>query len=86
MITFKQLKGYASAYFWNILVSLDQFLNTLFFGHPDETLSSRWGKGAARRDCKFCTLMCKILNIFDKDHCARYIEEDETDDPYKGVR
>ena len=84
MITWKKVLGYTKVYIWNILIWLDQGLNTLTFGNPDETLSSRWGKGT-RRDCKFCTLMCKILDLFDKGHCERYIEEDETENLYKGV-
>ena len=31
-------------YFWNIFISIDQFINTLFGGDPDETISSRLGK------------------------------------------
>lgn len=70
-------------YFWNILIWLDQGLNTLAFGNPDETLSSRWGKGKRRGDCKFCDYMCKLLDIVDKGHCERYIEEDEDENIYK---
>ena len=74
---------YTKVYLWNILISLDQLVNTLTFGNPDETLSSRWGKGA-RRECKFCTLMCKILDPIDPKHCANSIEEDEDENLYKG--
>ncbi|KQL50880.1 hypothetical protein AN964_25050 [Heyndrickxia shackletonii] len=64
-------------YFWNILVSVDQFFNTVFGGDPDETISSRMGKHLAKHDCPFCNLMCKFLNLFDKDHCVKSIEKDE---------
>jgi hypothetical protein len=37
-------------YFWNILVSIDQFVNTLLGGNPDETVSSRMGKHLAKHD------------------------------------
>lgn len=61
-------------YFWFVLISLDQLLNVLFGGYPDETLSSRMGK---RPDCKVCRFMCKLLDLVDKDHCQKAIEYDE---------
>ncbi|PKR85252.1 hypothetical protein [Heyndrickxia camelliae] len=64
-------------YFWNILVSIDQFFNTVFGGDPDETISSRMGKHLAKHDCPFCNLVCKFLNLFQKDHCVKSIEKDE---------
>jgi hypothetical protein len=67
-------------YIWNILISLDQFLNTLAFGDPDETISSRLGKHLAKHDCPFCNFMCKLLNLFQKDHCVKSIEADEGKD------
>lgn len=63
-------------YFWNVLVSLDQLVNTILFGDPDETISSRLGK-RARRGEKFAVFICKILNFFDKCHCEKSIESDE---------
>lgn len=64
-------------YFWNILISIDQFFNTLFGGFPDETISSRMGKHLASRDCLFCNFMCGLLNLIDKNHCYKSIERDE---------
>jgi hypothetical protein len=73
-------------YFWNILVSIDQFFNTIFAGDPDETISSRVGKWA--RDGKHRKGWKKIVHdivhfvveIFEKDHLKKHIEEDEGDD------
>ena len=63
-------------YFWNILISIDQFFNTLFGGNPDETVSSRAGK--ARRNGKLWgKALCSILDKIDEDHCNKSIEEDE---------
>ena len=75
-------------YFWRVLVSIDQFFNVLLypllnlwlkpkipFGNPDETLSSVFGKNSA--ECKFCNFMCRVLNVFDPDHCNKSIEHDE---------
>jgi len=63
-------------YFWNLLVSLDQFVNTLFGGYPDETISSRAAK-AKRKKKKWGCILCKFLDIFDKNHCEKNIELDE---------
>jgi len=64
-------------YLFNILVSLDQLVNTILGGYPDETLSSRMGKYAIKgRGWVPCTI-CKLLNLFQKDHCIKTIETDE---------
>jgi len=71
-------------YLWNLLISLDQLVNTLFLGNPDETISSRCGKKIrkVRKDpsvtCYFCGYLCYLLNIIDTNHCKESIEEDET--------
>lgn len=62
--------------FRRILVALDQLLNTLFNGYPDETISSRAAK-AKKRGAAWGCILCKILDWFDKDHCEKYIEYDE---------
>ena len=61
-------------YFLNLLVSIDQLINTIFAGDPDETLSSRMGK---HPDCKPCRFVCWLLDFVDEDHCRRHIEHDE---------
>lgn len=62
-------------YFWRILVSLDQLLNTILGGFPDETISSRAGK--QRETSKLANGLCVILDKIDKNHCENNIEEDE---------
>lgn len=65
-------------YLWNILIWLDQGLNTLTGGDPDETVSSRVGKYIRDgRNCVLCKALCWFLNLIDKNHCAKNIEEDE---------
>ena len=77
-------------WFWNILISIDQFANVLFspvlnllpnlkakFGYPDETLSSVFGKN--REVCKSCYWICRALHLLDPKHCEKSIEEDEGD-------
>jgi hypothetical protein len=63
-------------YFWNILISLDQFANTVLAGSPDETISSRAGK-AMREGKVWGCLLCRFLSLFENDHCAKSIEVDE---------
>jgi hypothetical protein len=68
-------------YLWNVLISLDQFINTLFGGDPDETISSRMGKHLVKHDkCPVCNWLCALLNKIQKDHCIKSIETDEGKD------
>lgn len=62
-------------YFWNILVALDQLVNVLFGGDPDETISSRWGRAVARDRCVLCRFACWVLDRFDPGHCQKSIEK-----------
>ena len=77
-------------YLWNILVSLDQFVNVLLspllnaalnpvvkFGNPDETLSSVFGKNIEQGACRGCRIICKFLHGIDPNHCNKSIERDE---------
>lgn len=66
-------------YLLNLLISLDQLVNTLTGGDPDETISSRAGK-ATRRNSGPWRLLCRILHIFDPAHCEKSIEHDEGKD------
>jgi hypothetical protein len=62
-------------YIWNFLIAVDQLVNTITGGDPDETISSRAGK--RQNDCKFCFYLCRFLDLFQKDHCTKSIETDE---------
>ncbi len=77
-------------WFWNILISIDQFFNVLLspllnwwlkpkykFGYPDETLSSVFGKN--HKQCRACYWICRALHLIDKNHCKESIEHDEGD-------
>jgi hypothetical protein len=63
-------------YFWNLLIWIDQGVNTVTGGDPDETVSSRAGKYAARGRGWFPCQLCKVLNWIQKDHCKNSIEHD----------
>jgi len=76
-------KSKIKQYFWNILIGLDQWVNTWFGGDPDETISSRLGKWArdGRHDSGIRKPIWQVANwiveLFEKDHFAKSIEEDE---------
>jgi hypothetical protein len=59
-------------YLHNILISLDQLLNTLLFGSVDETISSRVGK-----NYKGSWAEKAIDFVFYRGHCQDSIEWDE---------
>jgi hypothetical protein len=70
-------------WFINILIAIDQLINAILRGDPDETLSSRGGKALVRiemgqgkpSDMKWYYL-CRLLHIFDEDHCMKVLERD----------
>lgn len=61
----------AQAFNW--LISLDQLGNTLAFGNPDETISSRAGRCARKGGNRPCYWLCRMLHCVDKNHCERNI-------------
>lgn len=63
-------------YLWNLLLALDQGINTLLGGDPDETISSRAGKAMLKGKRWGCVL-CRLLDALEKDHCINNIEPDE---------
>lgn len=70
-------------YIWNLLIAFDQGVNTVFGGDPDETISSRMGKWAknGENNSGWRKPLYKIANVivelFEKDHFKKAIEEDE---------
>lgn len=60
-------------------IAIDQLLNTLFCGFPDETISSRWGR--AKGIGKIAALGCKLLDHLEHDHCEIAIEFDKDGKP-----
>lgn len=63
-------------WFWNILVAIDQFANSILGGDPDETISSRVAK-RSREDCSVCYWLCRVLHWIDPNHCPDVLEADE---------
>ena len=65
------------AYFKNILIGVDQFLNTLFRGWPDETLSSRcwrWDRDGVRH---WPRRLVDALFFWEKEHCRESYESEQ---------
>lgn len=65
-------------YIKNILIALDQLLNTIFNGWPDETLSARAHRLEQERGRKWPRFLIDLILFFDKDHCYQsYLSEIE---------
>lgn len=64
-------------YFWNLLIALDQLLNAILLGDPDETISSR---AAKRADKSGWRELGHFLEWIDPGHLKRSLEPDEGDD------
>lgn len=57
----------------NVFVAGSRLLNSIFAGNPRQTLSGRCGG----TDCKPCRFLCRILDIFDTDHCKKWADNEE---------
>lgn len=63
-------------YLRNLIVGTNQLINAILGGDPDETVSSRLGKGE-RDGCRVCRFICVLIDLVTNDrHCERYIEND----------
>ena len=80
---FLELSG---RYVVNVLLSVDQLLNSLLLGDPDETVSSRIGRIKVKWGGKvplfrpFTRITDRILEKLDPGHSIDAIEEDEGSD------
>lgn len=72
-----------AAWVLNVLTSIDQLVNTIFGGDPDETISSRLGKLEIKYGGKIpwkrplSAFLAWGLDKLDSDHCQTAIEDDE---------
>lgn len=62
-------------YFQRILVGADVEANIITGGHPDETISSRAARDAAKGHL-FGKLLSKVLDIFQRNHGAKAVAGD----------
>ena len=68
-------------YFNNILITLSQLINSVFGGHPDETIAARCHRGAFKRNL-FCQILEIIINkifFWQDNHCALMHEQEVED-------
>jgi len=65
------LKSKTSTYILHNLIAIDQLVNTLFVGYPDETLSARAHFNSEKGDKKWINIKRIINFIFfwQEDHC-----------------
>jgi hypothetical protein len=61
-------------YLKNILISIDQFVNTLAGGNPDETISSRSYK-LRKKGVYWISNIIDGLLFWQKDHCRESEEK-----------
>lgn len=66
-------------YVWNILVALDQVLNVLLFGYPDETFSARVYRKAEAGQWFWRALRWIINTLFfwQDNHCRLSYENEK---------
>lgn len=63
-------------YLMNWLRWIDEGLNVLTGGDANETMSSRAGKGV-KEGKRWACVLCRFLDLIQKDHCARSINPDD---------
>lgn len=59
----------------NVLISIDQFFNTLFGGSPDETISSRVFR--YKDSNMVAKITYKVLNWIQPNHCEDSLEPED---------
>ncbi len=69
-VAYQEAQAEKEGYLKRALIGLDQFINVLTDGDPDETISSRSAR-AAERGSKWGIFMSKFLDEFQKDHGAK---------------
>lgn len=62
------------AYIYNVLITLDQLINSLLLGDPDETLSSRLGRVFPD---SWIVWFVDQLFFWQSNHCHKAIESQE---------
>jgi hypothetical protein len=65
----QEAEAHTEGYFLRVLIGFDQFVNTVFGGHPDETLSSRSARAAVEGKW-WGIALSKVLDLFQSDHGA----------------
>lgn len=66
-------------YIWNLLIAIDQLINAICGGDPDETISSRIGKRRDEAERFWSRVVDKIF-FWQRGHTKNAVEEDEGKD------
>lgn len=69
-VALQEAQAAKEGYIKRDLIALDMGVNVLTGGLPDETISSRWARGAEQGH-KLDELGSKFLDLFQKDHGAK---------------
>lgn len=64
---------YPGFYGKNLFIAVDQFINALFFGDPDDTISARLGRAEGN---PIADSICWFLDLVDENHCANAVAEE----------
>ena len=62
-------------YFLNVLVGLDQWVNTWIGGSPDETISSRCARGYSKH--WYWKWLGRVLNWLDPNHIQDALDHEK---------
>ena len=71
----QEAEAHTEGYFLRVLIGFDQFVNTVFGGHPDETLSSRSARAAVEGK-RWGIILSKALDVFQANHGADAVAGD----------
>ena len=63
-------------YLLRVLIAIDQLVNTLFGGMPDETISAKLWRLRYRQPYKTLRYVVDALFWFDKGHCRTSYESE----------
>jgi hypothetical protein len=55
-------------YLFGLFIAFDQFINALFAGYPDETVSFR-AANARDEGKRWGCVLCRLLDAIDRNHC-----------------
>lgn len=64
------------SYLKNLLIALDQLVNTILGGWPDESLSSQCWRIEQKKGISWPRKLVDALLFFDKDHCQESYESE----------
>lgn len=63
-------------YLLRVLIAIDQLVNTIFGGMPDETISAKLWRLKDRQPYKVLRYIVDTLFWFDKEHCRTSYESE----------